>query len=173
MICAVEHTASAQHSKMSAHCTTTPTTPKLQIEYHRFEPYLRQAVRATVLTLHPQLAADDAADANAAAGEDSAAARREYFVSFYHLPQIMRVRDLKTGRIGRLVSVSGTVTRSSDVRPELLRGTFSCRKCGLVAVDVEQQFIYTEPQRCAIEPCLLLYCNAVMLADSHPTHLRL
>jgi DNA replication licensing factor MCM6 len=119
-----------------------------QIEYHRFEPYLRQAVRAAVLALHPQLAADDAADANAAAGEDSAAARREYFVSFYHLPQIMRVRDLKTGRIGRLVSVSGTVTRSSDVRPELLRGTFNCRKCGLVAVGVEQQFIYTEPQRC-------------------------
>src|SRR5688572_10871419 len=53
----------------------------------------------------------------------------------------------------RLVSVSGTVTRTSDVRPELLRGTFTCGKCGLAAVEVEQQFVYTEPQRCRNPGC--------------------
>lgn len=53
-------------------------------------------------------------------------------MSFFNLPLVERVRQLKTNRIGRLVSVSGTVTRSTDVRPELLRGTFTCRKCGLV-----------------------------------------
>ena len=55
-------------------------------------------------------------------------------MSFFNLPLVERVRQLKTNRIGRLVSVSGTVTRSTDVRPELLRGTFTCRKCGLVRV---------------------------------------
>lgn len=59
-------------------------------------------------------------------------APKEFYVSFFNLPLVERVRQLKTNRIGRLVSVSGTVTRSTDVRPELLRGTFSCRKCGLV-----------------------------------------
>lgn len=59
-------------------------------------------------------------------------APKEFYVSFFNLPLVERVRQLKTNRIGRLVSVSGTVTRSTDVRPELLRGTFTCRKCGLV-----------------------------------------
>lgn len=59
-------------------------------------------------------------------------APKQFYVSFFNLPLVERVRQLKTNRIGRLVSVSGTVTRSTDVRPELLRGTFTCRKCGLV-----------------------------------------
>ncbi|WP_455409866.1 hypothetical protein [Lacticaseibacillus paracasei] len=36
------------------------------------------------------------------------------------------IRDLRTHKIGRLVSISGTVTRTSEVRPELLYGTFTC-----------------------------------------------
>lgn len=58
---------------------------------------------------------------------------KEFYVSFFNLSLVDCVRQLKTNRIGRLVSVSGTVTRSTDVRPELLRGTFTCRKCGLVS----------------------------------------
>ncbi|KAG5193120.1 maternal DNA replication licensing factor mcm6-like protein [Tribonema minus] len=118
----------------------------VEVEYHRFEPFLRGAVAAAVAVLRPRAAADAAAAA-------AAAAPREYFVSFFNLPRVERVRGLRTARIGRLVSVSGTVTRTSDVRPELLRGTFVCRRCGLAAEGVEQQFVYTEPQRCRNPQC--------------------
>lgn len=37
-----------------------------------------------------------------------------------------RSRELSTFEIGRLVSVTGVVTRTSEVRPELLQGTFRC-----------------------------------------------
>lgn len=45
---------------------------------------------------------------------------------------------------GQLLSISGTVTRTSEVRPELLFGTFACGDCGSVIRDVEQEFKYTE-----------------------------
>lgn len=42
------------------------------------------------------------------------------------------------------MSVTGVVTRTSEVRPELLQGTFKCLDCGSVIKNVEQQFKYTE-----------------------------
>jgi DNA replication licensing factor MCM6 len=47
-------------------------------------------------------------------------------------------------RIGHLMAISGTVTRTSEVRPELISGTFKCEQCGTTIRDVEQQFKYTE-----------------------------
>jgi DNA replication licensing factor MCM6 len=47
-------------------------------------------------------------------------------------------------KIGQLISISGTVTRTSEVRPELVSGTFVCEGCKATITDVEQQFKYTE-----------------------------
>lgn len=55
-----------------------------------------------------------------------------------------RLRELTTSEIGRLTSVMGVVTRTSEVRPELLQGTFKCLECGGVIKNVEQQYKYTE-----------------------------
>lgn len=46
--------------------------------------------------------------------------------------------------VGKLCSIKGTITRSSEVRPELLFGSFKCADCGQYVNDVEQQFKYTE-----------------------------
>lgn len=51
---------------------------------------------------------------------------------------------MRTEKIGKLSSISGTVTRTSEVRPELIYGTFVCHECKGVVRDVEQQFKYTE-----------------------------
>uniref|UniRef100_A0A0V0IT25 DNA replication licensing factor MCM6 n=1 Tax=Solanum chacoense TaxID=4108 RepID=A0A0V0IT25_SOLCH len=74
-------------------------------------------------------------------------------VAFYNLPLIKRLRELTTSEIGKLVSVSGVVTRTSEVRPELLQGTFKCLDCGAVIKNVEQQFKYTEPIICMNATC--------------------
>lgn len=64
-----------------------------------------------------------------------------------------RIRDLKTDKIGRLSSIRGTVTRTTEVRPELLYGSFQCMDCRVTATDVEQQFKYTEPVICKNPTC--------------------
>ncbi|GMH69726.1 hypothetical protein TrRE_jg11685, partial [Triparma retinervis] len=79
--------------------------------------------------------------------------RTQFFVSVYNLPSVLAVRSLRTDKIGQLCSITGTVTRTSDVRPELLTGCFRCGKCGNVERDVEQQFQYTQPLMCTNPRC--------------------
>lgn len=55
---------------------------------------------------------------------------------------------MTTAEIGKLVAVTGVVTRTSEVRPELLQGTFKCLDCAAVIKNVEQQFKYTEVCAC-------------------------
>jgi DNA replicative helicase MCM subunit Mcm2 (Cdc46/Mcm family) len=51
---------------------------------------------------------------------------REFFVAFYNMPRVEKIRAMATDKIGRLISISGTVTRSTEVRPELFYGAFLC-----------------------------------------------
>jgi DNA replication licensing factor MCM6 len=113
----------------------------IMTDFCRFEPFLRQAVSALVLELHPEL------------DEDDSHQRTVYFCAVHNLPTVVPVRQLKTASIGRLVSLSGTVTRTSEVRPELLLGSFRCHKCGLLAEHVVQQFHYTRPVTCRNPRC--------------------
>ena len=48
---------------------------------------------------------------------------------------------------------AGTVTRTSEVRPELFMGCFRCLECSAVVRNVEQQFKYTEPLMCPSAGC--------------------
>jgi DNA replication licensing factor MCM6 len=116
-------------------------------DFCRFEPFLRLAVYAFVTDLHPELL--DAEEEQ----RHSQQQRTVYFVAVHNLPTVLPVRALKTAAIGQLSSLSGTVTRTSEVRPELLLGTFLCSKCGLVAPNVLQQFHYTRPVTCRNPRC--------------------
>ncbi|KAH0713339.1 hypothetical protein KY290_008896 [Solanum tuberosum] len=100
-------------------------------EFLRFESYLKNACKRFVMELKPTFITDDNPNKN-------------INVAFYNLPLIKRLRELTTSEIGKLVSVAGVVTRTSEVRPELLQGTFKCLDCGTVIKNVEQQFKYTE-----------------------------
>jgi DNA replication licensing factor MCM6 len=108
-------------------------------QYYRFLPYLRRAVVGLVrefarefLYLNPTMVASGAQHL------------REFSIAFYNLPLVSGIRELRTSKIGELISISGTVTRTSEVRPELLFGTFRCELCQGVISEVEQQFKYTE-----------------------------
>lgn len=111
----------------------------IEAEYYRFEPYLRQSVQRFV----------QEQQSNHGGGFDG----REYHLAIYNLPEVSHLRDLKAEKIGRLLSVSGTVTRTSEVRPELQYGAFSCMSCGNKIKDVEQQFKFTEPVACTNAAC--------------------
>lgn len=59
-----------------------------------------------------------------------------------------KLRDLRSDGVGALLALRGTITRTSEVRPELLAAHFNCGNCGAAVPDVEQQFRYTEPGMC-------------------------
>ncbi|CAL5330375.1 unnamed protein product [Camellia sinensis] len=109
-------------------------------EYLRFEPYLKNACKRFVMEQKPTFITDDNPN-------------KDINVAFFNLPLLKRLRDLNTADVGKLVAVSGVVTRTSEVRPELLQGTFKCLECGNVIKNVEQQFKYTEPIICVNATC--------------------
>eukprot|EP00899_Mesostigma_viride_P008988 jgi/Mesvir1/18090/Mv09391-RA.1 len=114
----------------------------IKLNYYRFEPWLRKAVQEFAVRHVGQ-------DAAMHEGKP-----KEYYVSFFNLPDVpCKLRDLRTSKLGALVSVSGTITRTSEVRPELLYGTFRCMDCGNKATNVEQQFQYTQPTLCKNATC--------------------
>lgn len=69
---------------------------------------------------------------------------REFSLAFHNLALTSGIRELRMEKIGWLMSISGTVTRTSEVRPELVFGSFVCETCRTTVSEVEQQFKYTE-----------------------------
>lgn len=116
--------------------------------YYRFEPALKRAINE-ILRNQVELQLSSSSDT-------PLRPMREASVAIVNYPAVVKIRDLKTERIGELLSVSGTVTRTSEVRPELVSGTFRCVACGSLVRDIEQQFKYTEPDMC---PNSELYCT--------------
>ena len=65
--------------------------------------------------------------------------KKSYFqVAIYNLPQLGKIRDLRSIGLGRLGAIYGTVTRTTDAKPELIKGTFSCLECNSEVRNVEQ-----------------------------------
>ncbi|KAI0650502.1 MCM-domain-containing protein [Trametes meyenii] len=122
----------------------------IQKQYYRFLPYIRRALHNLVAEFEPEYLK---LNPTAAATDSVNLQSREFNVAFYHLPLVSGIRDLRTDRIGTLMSISGTVTRTSEVRPELLYGSFICEVCGGLVNDIEQQFKYTEPSLCPNLTC--------------------
>lgn len=110
-------------------------------EFFRFEPVLRRCV-AEFVAKH----IDAAPNSGDQPPMDSSS--RSYWLSIYNLPTVRKLRDLRSEQIGELSAISGTVTRTSEVRPELLLASFTCGNCDEPFLNVEQQFRYTEPPMC-------------------------
>ncbi|KAF2226907.1 MCM2/3/5 family-domain-containing protein [Elsinoe ampelina] len=143
-------------------------------DYFRFHPYLTRALHNLIAKYapryfrqHRQPGASSAASQAPTNGfgtessqADSIADRtpnqqtdKIFALAFYNLPLVSRVRALRTEQIGKLASISGTVTRTSEVRPELLLATFICEACNTVVPNVEQVFRYSEPTQCPNSTC--------------------
>ena len=124
-----------------------------QEHHYRLDPILKKALQNLVREKLPNFVHDD---------EN---VDREFWVSFYNHPLLERMRDLKAGKLGRLVAFAGTVTRTSEVRPELFLGTFRCMECGTLIRNVEQQFKFTQPLICTRQSCGNRFVTPVSLSQ--------
>ncbi|KAG0251325.1 MCM DNA helicase complex subunit mcm6 [Actinomortierella ambigua] len=120
---------------------------------HQFEPYIRKAIQNLVWKHCRAYAYTNTSMAEVEQSRPSGSMSREFQVAFYNVPIKHGIRDMRMDKLGHLISISGTVTRTSEVRPELIYGTFTCRDCGGVMHNIEQQFKYTEPLMCQSPTC--------------------
>lgn len=132
----------------------------IQKQHYRFLPYLRRALHNLVAEYEPEYLK---INPTAATTDSANLQTREFSIAFYHLPLVSGIRDLRTDKIGTLMSISGTVTRTSEVRPELLFGSFICEVCNGLVNDIEQQFKYTEVSQKSLH-CINFHSIAVSIA---------
>ena len=145
----------------------------VQTDFYRFQPYMLRALNNLISKYEPQYYREHRQPGSTTARTDSSLAGNSlseddnindktpnqqtdkiFALAFYNLPLVSRVRQLRTEQIGKLVSISGTVTRTSEVRPELHLATFICEECNSVIPDVEQIFKYSEPTQCPNMRCM-------------------
>ncbi|CBF89929.1 hypothetical protein AN0228.2 [Aspergillus nidulans FGSC A4] len=119
-------------------------------QYYRFQPFLVKALHNLIAKYEPEYfvshrqatsSVSSQAGTSLMAGNSSVAddpkldrtirektrhqqTDKLFALAFYNLPLVSRLRQLRTSQIGKLLSVSGTVTRTSEIRPELSLGTF-------------------------------------------------
>ncbi|KAL8856870.1 MAG: hypothetical protein Q9178_006587 [Gyalolechia marmorata] len=141
-------------------------------DYYRYLPFLNRALHNLISKYEPRYFKEHRQPASASSQTGSSVAGNAtsqaesmggkttnqqtdklFTLAFYNLPLISRVRHLRTDQISKLLSISGTVTRTSEVRPELYLATFICEACRNVIPNVEQTFRYTEPTQCPNATC--------------------
>ncbi|EAT78666.2 DNA helicase [Parastagonospora nodorum] len=140
-------------------------------EYYRFLPYMTRALHNVIAKYEPvyfrqhrqptsTISGTDASNAGNSANDNqndqtsNQQTDKVFTLAFYNLPLISRIRQLRTTSIGQLLSISGTATRTSEVRPELSMATFICEACNTVVPNIEQTFKYTEPTQCPNSTCM-------------------
>ncbi|OTB01123.1 hypothetical protein M426DRAFT_14841 [Hypoxylon sp. CI-4A] len=145
----------------------------INTQYYRFLPFLTNALHNMIAKYEPQYfrehrqATTSSGQTTSGASNVGSGSQSElqgsktanqqtdklFAIAFYNLPLVSRVRSLRAKNIGQLLSISGTVTRTSEVRPELSLATFACENCRSVIPNVEQTFRYTEPTQCPNAEC--------------------
>ncbi|KAI2472438.1 MCM-domain-containing protein [Annulohypoxylon bovei var. microspora] len=145
----------------------------INTQYYRFLPFLTNALHNMIAKHEPQYfrehrqATTSSGQTTSGASNVGSGSQSElqgnktanqqtdklFAIAFYNLPLVSRVRALRAKNIGQLLSISGTVTRTSEVRPELSLATFLCENCRSVIPNVEQTFRYTEPTQCPNAEC--------------------
>ncbi|KAI0165019.1 MCM2/3/5 family-domain-containing protein [Xylariaceae sp. FL1272] len=144
----------------------------INTQYYRFVPFLTHALHNMIAKYEPQYfrehrqATTSSNQTTSGASNAGSASQSEqgsktanqqtdklFAIAFYNLPLVSRVRSLRAKNIGQLLSISGTVTRTSEVRPELSLATFICESCRSVVPNIEQTFRYTEPTQCPNAEC--------------------
>lgn len=117
-------------------------------DYYKFEPVINEALTQFMLEFEKTILHEE--------GRRDEDSKETYECSFddgYEDGLKDSVRGLKCQYLGKLIKLKGTVTRTSEVRPELKIGIFKCRTCGKLSKEIVQQFKYTEPKKCSTENC--------------------
>jgi DNA replication licensing factor MCM6 len=114
----------------------------IESDFNRFEYFLRRGVYQFIVERYPEIR-----------NHVTHMSSYQFFIAMHNLTTVSPLRSLRMGTLCRLTSVTGTITRTTEVRPELLVGAFRCMSCGLLASTVIQQYHLTRPALCRNPRC--------------------
>lgn len=69
------------------------------------------------------------------------------------MSKALSIRDIKADHIGKLVSVRGIVTRSTEVKPMMKVATYTCDRCGSETYQPINSFAFMPISECPSDDC--------------------
>ncbi|MEM3526344.1 MAG: hypothetical protein QXV37_02930, partial [Candidatus Jordarchaeaceae archaeon] len=78
-----------------------------------------------------------------------------FHVRFSNLPEEHHIplRKIRSQHIGRLIMVSGILTRASEVKPKIVEAIFVCQRCGEVMPVKQPDTKINQPSECFNPAC--------------------
>ncbi|MEA3281545.1 MAG: LAGLIDADG family homing endonuclease [Euryarchaeota archaeon] len=70
-----------------------------------------------------------------------------------NIPQKVKIRDLRSVHISKLIAIEGLVRMATEVRPRLLVAAFECNGCGETMLVPQSSGRFVEPYMCKNEGC--------------------
>jgi len=70
-----------------------------------------------------------------------------------NIPQKVKIRDLRSIHISKLIAIEGLVRMATEVRPRLLVAAFECNGCGEIMLVPQSSGRFVEPYICKNEGC--------------------
>ena len=70
-----------------------------------------------------------------------------------NIPQKVKIRDLRSIHISKLIAIEGLVRMATEVRPRLLVAAFECSGCGETMLVPQSSGRFVEPYMCKNEGC--------------------
>jgi len=76
---------------------------------------------------------------------------KNFKIRFFNLPesQKIRIRNIRSNQIGKLIEIEGLVRQKSDVRPQVTSARFECPSCGNIITVLQLDTKFKEPSRCS------------------------
>jgi len=74
-------------------------------------------------------------------------------VRIVNVPDKVKIRDLRSNHVGKLISVEGIVRKATEVRPKLIQAGFECLGCGNITAVDQDDAKFKEPAECSHRVC--------------------
>jgi replicative DNA helicase Mcm len=71
-------------------------------------------------------------------------------IRFFNLPknQYIKVRNIRSKHLGKLLHIEGLIRQASDVRPKVTRAYFTCTSCNQTIIKEQLEIKFQEPTKC-------------------------
>ncbi|KAL2734416.1 DNA replication licensing factor Mcm7 [Vespula squamosa] len=79
--------------------------------------------------------------------------RFEIYIKDFNDAKALSVREIKAEKIGKLVTVRGIVTRSTEVKPMMVVATYTCDQCGAETYQPVQSLTFMPLRTCPSDDC--------------------
>src|SRR3989338_5939649 len=76
---------------------------------------------------------------------------RNFKIRLKNLPanQTTKIKDIRSDKIGKLLTIEGIVRQKSDVRPQVTQSKFECPSCGQIIPILQLDQNFKEPAKCS------------------------